>query len=331
MATTASSTLSAEERLSARSEGQWAIVFRRFRRHRMAMISLGVLTVMLAASLLAPVIAPFPRDHQDLRSTFVAPMGLDADERVRVLGSDRIGQDLFSRVLYAGRISLLTAMAVSTIATFIGVIAGLMAGYFRGWVDVAITRTVEFIATFPSLPILLILASILVRAEATVPLPGFVTAPLGAIMAISDREAKQVAMVILVLAFLSWTGIARLMRGMVFSVREMQYIESSRALGGSHLRIIARHIFPNALPPLIVSFTLSINDALVAESALSFLGFGIQPPTPTWGNILSMAQSFMFQHPWMPLVPSMPLLIAAISVNYIGDGLRDALDPRQKI
>jgi peptide/nickel transport system permease protein len=258
-------------------------------------------------------------------------MGLDVNGQVRILGSERIGQDLFTRLLYAARISLTTAIFVSILAAIVGVIFGLLAGYFGGWVDMAITRTVEFISTFPSLPILLILASILVRAETLVPLPDIVVKPVGFILAVSDREAKQISMVILVLAFLSWTTIARLMRGMVLSVREMQYIESSRALGGSNLRIIARHVFPNALPPLIVSFTLLINDSLVAESALSFLGFGIQPPTPTWGNMLSMAQSFMFQHPWMPLVPSLPLLITAISVNYVGDGLRDALDPRQKI
>ncbi|MCG8346835.1 MAG: ABC transporter permease [Chloroflexales bacterium] len=331
MATTASPTVSAQERTSKRSEGQWAIVFRRFRRHRMAMISLGVLAVMLTASVLAPVIAPFPRDHQDLQSTFVTPMGVDVDGRLRILGSERLGQDLFTRLLYAARISLTTAIFVSILAAMVGVIFGLLAGYFGGWVDMAITRTVEFISTFPSLPILLIMASILVRADTLITLPDIVVKPMGFVLAVSDREAKQVTMVILVLAFLSWTTIARLMRGMVLSVREMQYIESSRALGGSNLRIIARHVFPNALPPLIVSFTLLINDALVAESALSFLGFGIQPPTPTWGNMLSMAQSFMFQHPWMPLVPSLALLITAISVNYVGDGLRDALDPRQKI
>lgn len=135
---------------------------------------------------------------------------------------------------------------------------------------------------------------------------------------------------ILVLAFFGWTGTARLMRGMVLSVRENVYIESARALGASNMRILFRHVFPNALPPMIVDFTLGVNGTLVAESALSFLGFGIQDPTPTWGNMLSYAQSYMFQHPWMPLIPAMPILIASIAINYIGDGLRDALDPRQR-
>jgi len=295
------------------------------------MISLVVLTIILVASVLAPYIAPFEREHQDLASTFVRPMGLDASGDLRVLGSDQLGRDLFTRLLYAGRISLTISLMVAAIACFIGVILGLIAGYFRGWVDTVVTRTVEFISTFPDLPILLILASILVRAEALIPIPDFIIVPVSWIFAVDEREGKQIAMIVLVLALLSWTGIFRLMRGMVFSVRELQYIESSRALGGSNTRIIGRHIFPNSLPPIIVSFTLLINSSLVAESALSFLGFGIQQPTPTWGNMLSLAQSFMFQHPWMPLVPALPLLICSIAVNYIGDGLRDALDPRQKV
>ncbi len=330
MATTASPPLPVNQE-QQESQGQWSIVYRRFRRHKAAMVSLVVLAIILVTSILAPYIAPFEREHQDLTSTFVTPMGRDSNGDLRILGSDQLGRDLFTRLLYAGRISLTISLMVAAIACFIGVVLGLIAGYFRGWVDTVVTRTVEFISTFPDLPILLILASILVRAEALIPIPDFIIIPVSWIFAVDEREGKQIAMIVLVLALLSWTGIFRLMRGMVFSVRELQYIESSRALGGSNTRIIGRHVFPNSLPPIIVSFTLLINSSLVAESALSFLGFGIQQPTPTWGNMLSLAQSFMFQHPWMPLVPALPLLICSIAVNYIGDGLRDALDPRQKV
>ncbi|MCU0494364.1 MAG: ABC transporter permease [Chloroflexaceae bacterium] len=329
MATAASPTVSVEEGKREQSETQWAIAFRRFRRHRLAMISLFVLVIFYMVAFLAPVIAPFPRDYQRVQDGLLTPMSVDTQGNVRILGSDRIGKDLFSLLLYAARISLTTALIVSLIAATVGVVLGLVAGFFRGWVDTIITRTAEFISTFPDLPILLILASILVRSE-NVPVPGFITAFVGVVMGISERESRIVALVILVLSFLSWIGIFRLMRGMVFQVREQQYIESSRALGASNLRILAKHVFPNALPPIIVSFTLLLNGALVSESALSFLGLGIQEPTPTWGNMLNVARSFMFEHPWMPLVPSLPLLIVAIAINYIGDGLRDALDPRQR-
>jgi peptide/nickel transport system permease protein len=127
---------------------------------------------------------------------------------------------------------------------------------------------------------------------------------------------------------LSWTGTARLMRGMVLAVREQPFIESARALGASNRRIIVRHVLPNSLPPLIVDYTLAINGVLVLESALSFLGYGVQDPTPTWGNILAIAESNMLNHPWMPLVPGIPLVIAALAVNFVGDGIRDAFDPR---
>lgn len=313
-----------------RSEGQWAVVWRRFRRHRMAMVSLVVLFLLFLGSLLAPVIAPFPRDQIGLDRTFITPMGIDEDGRLHILGTDHLGRDYFTRLLYAARVSLTVAVTVATIAALLGIFMGLIAGYFTGWVDALVTRTIEFVSTFPDLPILLILASILLRNEDFIPIPTFVTTPLAALLAVPVREAKQVALLIVVLAFLGWTGIARLMRGMVLQVREQAYIESSRALGGSNLRIIAKHIFPNSFPPLIVAYTLGVNGALVGEAAISFLGFGIQDPTPTWGNMLAFANSYMFNYPWVPLIPGLPILLCSLAINYVGDGLRDALDPKAR-
>jgi peptide/nickel transport system permease protein len=303
---------------------------RRFRRHRMAMISLFVLFLLFLGSLLAPMIAPFPRDEIGLGRTFITPMGTNDDGQLHILGTDHLGRDYFTRLLYAARVSLTVAITVATIAAFIGIIMGLIAGYFSGWVDIIVTRTIEFVSTFPDLPILLILASILLRNENFIPLPTFITTPLAAVLAVPVREAKQVALLIIVLALLGWTGIARLMRGMVLQVREQAYIESSRALGGSNLRIIIKHIFPNSFPPLIVAYTLGVNGALVGEAAISFLGFGIQDPTPTWGNMLAFANSYMFNHPWVPLVPGLPILLCSLAINYVGDGLRDALDPKAR-
>ncbi|MFO7169182.1 MAG: ABC transporter permease [Chloroflexota bacterium] len=326
--TTTTPALSVESLASQRPEGQWSVVLRRFRRHRMAMFSLFVLILFLIASLLAPYITFYPRDRPELDRAFLAPMQRNEDGGLHILGTDHIGRDLFTRVVYAARISIILAVAVATLSSLIGMAFGLLAGYFGGWVDIAITRTLEFISTFPLLPVLLVLNSILLQQPELLPIPGWFTGIMRWLTGVPQSEAVKLALLVLSLGLLLWTGTARLMRGMVLSVRELAYIESSRALGASNLRIIVRHVLPNSLPPLIVDYTLGINGILVLESVLSFLGYGVQEPTPTWGNILSIAESYMFNHPWMPLVPGIPLVICALAVNFIGDGLRDALDPR---
>ena len=298
----------------------------------MAMISLVVLVVIFVASLLAPLIAPFPRDQIELGRTFITPMTTDPRTgQLHILGTDHLGRDYFTRLLYAGRVSLTVAVTVSTISSLIGIILGLLAGYFGGWVDTADhAHCSNSSRPFPPHDPADHRGDSAPERKFHV-LPGFVTGSSAAVMAVPEREAKQVALIIFVLALLGWTGTARLMRGMVLSVREQPYIESSRALGASNTRIIRKHVFPNAFPPLIVDYTLGMNGALVLESALSFLGFGIQDPTPTWGNMLAFANSYMFNHPWMPLVPGLPILICSLAINYVGDGLRDALDPRMKL
>lgn len=300
--------------------------------HRMAMVSLIVLVVIFIASILAPYITPFDRDDYDFRQRYLAPMSMDAETNtMHILGTDHLGRDYFTRLVYAARVSLTVAVTVVTTSTIIGLILGLLAGYFGGWVDIAITRTLEFVSTFPLFVILLILIGILLQSEELIPLPKFLVESIGAITAIPDNEAKKVTLVVLGLALLNWPTTARLMRGMVLTVREQPYIEATRALGASTLRTIVRHVFPNAFPPLIVDYTLQLNNVLILEAALSFLGFGIQDPTPTWGNMLAFAQSYMFEHPWMPLVPGLPILLASLAINYVGDGMRDALDPRLKL
>jgi peptide/nickel transport system permease protein len=331
MATT-SPPLAIEDTEQIEAESQWAIVWRRFRRHRMAMVSVAVLLLIFASSLLAPWISPFPRDEVELDRVFLTPGSIDETTgSLHIFGTDNIGRDYFTRLLYAGRVSLTVALLATLFSTLIGLTLGLLAGYFGGWVDTIITRFIEFVSTFPPLIILLIMVQVLLENEQFIALPDFVTAAVVAVTSVREDGARTVVLVILTLAILYWTGTARLMRGMVLSVREQPYIESARALGGSNLRIILRHVFPNAYPPLIVDFTLGLNALLVLESSLSYLGFGIQDPIPTWGNMLSAAQSFMFQHPWMPLIPGLPILLASLAINYIGDGLRDALDPRQKL
>jgi peptide/nickel transport system permease protein len=325
----ATQTLTVETPSAPRSEGQWSIVFRRFTHHRMAMLSFAVLVIFFGASLLAPWIAPFPRDELSLGAQFLAPMEVNPNNgKLHLLGTDHLGRDLFTRVLYSARISLVLAIAVSTLASLLGITMGLLAGYYLGWVDIAVTRFLEFVSTFPLLTILLILNSVLLQNPDLIPIPAWFTAIIQWFTGVPDTEGKKLSLVVVTLALLAWTGTARLMRGMVLSVRELAYIESARALGASNLRIIARHVLPNSLPPLIVDYTLAINGVLVLESILSFLGYGVQDPTPTWGNILAIAESNMLNHPWMPLVPGIPLVICALAVNFVGDGVRDALDPR---
>jgi len=332
MATTTSAVPETAERAQPRSEGQWAVVFRRFRRHRLAMISLAVLTVIFGASLLAPWIAPFPRDDIGLNRVALPPMSVDpANGKLHILGTDHLGRDFFTRVIYAARVSLMVAISVTVLVAIIGTILGLLAGYFGGWADNLISRVMEFVATIPDLPILLILSAIMIQNASLIVLPAWIIGPVAWIMAVPLREATQVTLLILVLASLGWVGVARLMRGMVLQVREMQYIESARALGGANTWILVKHVFPNAFPPLIVAFTLGLNGALVSEVAISFLGFGVQDPTPTWGNMMGFATSYMFNHPWMPLIPGLPIFLCSLAFNFVGDGLRDALDPRLKL
>lgn len=313
---------------TSRPASQSELIWRRFRKHTVAMVCLLILITIYVGSMLAPWIAPYHRDVISLGNAYTTPFHTAADGSYHFFGTDHLGRDLFTRLIYAARVSLTTALTVVTISTMIGVIIGLVAGYFGGWIDNLVTRLIEFISTFPTFTLLLIASAIVIQNSEAIPIPAFFSAITGAVMAISPREANQVILIITIFIMLGWTGVARFVRGMVLSIREQQYVESSRALGASHFYNMFIHVLPNAMPPIIISYTLGLSGTLVAESGLSFLGFGIQDPTPSWGNMLSFANSYMFSYPWMPLVPALPILVCSLAINYIGDGLRDALDPR---
>jgi len=197
-------------------------------------------------------------------------------------------------------------------------------------VDSVISRVIEFMLTIPTLPILLIISAILLRRDVVLPLPGFLNRLLSGLLLAPEREAQKVVVLVLVLVIFGWLGSARLMRGMALSLSKQDFVEALRAAGASNARIIFRHIVPNGIAPILVNASLALGGVIVTESALSFLGLGVQDPTPTWGNMLATSQSYMFQNPWLPLVPGIPLVIVSIGFNFIGDGLRDALDPRLK-
>ena len=289
------------------------IVWNRFRRHKLALVSIFVLAIIILACVFASVIAPY-----DPVISQKAPTGeilKNAPPSLKYLmGTDSIGRDVFSRLLYAGRISLMLAFVVTFCAEIFGAFVGAVSGYFGGWVDEVIQRIIEFLLTLPLLPVLLAFAALL-RGIQISALPS---------------EWSSAIVIAVILIFFSWLGPARLMRGMVLSLRNQDFTEAARAMGLGNLGIIIRHMIPNALAPIIVSATLDLGGVIIYESALSFLGFGIQPPIPTWGNMLAEYQGDMWTQPAKVFYPGLSIFVVNLAFNYMGDALRDALDPRLK-
>lgn len=299
----------AESLLTLREESRLSLIWRRFRRHRLAVLGGIVILFFLFVALLAPIIAPYDPLEQNLRLKNAGP------SREHLLGTDELGRDTLSRLMYAARISLFVAFTVVLISETIGVIIGAISGFYGGWVDSLIQRFVEFMLSLPTLPLLLALSAIF----RDVTFPGL------------SREWSSAIVIVLVLTSLQWITASRLVRGMVLSLREQEFTQAARALGMSNFGIILRHMIPNAIAPVIVSATLNLGGVIVVESALSFLGFGIQPPIPTWGNMLQNVQNDMWTQPAKAFYPGLCIFLASLSFNYIGDGLRDALDPRLKL
>ncbi len=320
------------EAITAPEERPLQIVLRRFRRHRLAMISVVIMATLFGLSLFARQLAPFSSNEIAVGNYFLSFGARSAETGgTHWLGTDNIGRDYFSRLLYAGRISLSVALLSVFISTTAGIIIGAYAGFYGGWLDNVLMRFVEFLLTIPILPILLIVSSILLRNEEAVPIPQFVLVAAGKLMLLSPADVRQAVLIIIVLAGLGWLNTAQLMRGMALALRDQTFIEAARSLGMSNPQIILRHLIPNAMAPIIVDASLNMAGFIVGEAALSFLGFGIQDPIPTWGNMLAATQQFMYDRPWLPLVPGLPILICSLAFNFIGDGLRDALDPRLKL
>ena len=227
------------------------------------------------------------------------------------MGTDALGRDLMTRVLYGGRISLLVGLSVMVITLLIGVPIGALAGYFGGRVDNVLMRITDAALSLPSLLVLILLSAILREVDAPF------------------LKSNPVLTIAGVIGLLAWMFTARLVRASYLAIREMDFVTATRALGASNLRIIARHILPNAIGPVIVESTLEVAYAILEESGLSYLGFGIQPPTPSWGNLLSNAQEYLVKYPWLAIFPGIMIFLSVISINYIGDGLRDAFDPHK--
>lgn len=297
---------------------QWGLAWRRLRRHKLAMIGLALLVAVVILSLGAQIIAPYAYEDLDLRRPYAPIMTPGEPGRpVHVLGTDSLGRDIASRLLYAGRISLSVALIVTILTILVGTVIGAVSGAFGGWLDVLLMRFADLLLTLPTLPLLLVISSSL---RQFVQLQNFLGSNL------------SVVIIVFVLAIFGWMGVSRLVRGSVLSLREQTFIEASRALGAGRNRIIFNHLIPNSLAPIIVAATLGFGGIIITESALSFLGFGIMPPVPTWGNMLNEARSSPLEYLFtQALSPGFCIFVTVLSVNFIGDGLRDALDPRLKL
>jgi peptide/nickel transport system permease protein len=306
--------LDSETLQTIEEESYWAVVWRRFRKHRLAVAGMIAIILIALACILAPWIAPYDPVsdlNKDASGVYLknAPPSWD-----HLMGTDAIGRDVFSRLLYAGRISLFVALTVVFFREVIGVLVGAISGYYGGWADDAIQRTVEFLLTLPLLPLLLAFSAILRGVE----------------IPFLPPEWSSAVIIILILIIFGWMGATRLVRAQVLSLRNQEFTEAAKALGMTNMEIILRHMIPNSLAPIIVSATLGLGGVIILESALSFLGFGIQPPIPTWGNMLNEYQKDMWTQPAKVFYPGLTIFVCSLAFNYIGDGLRDAMDPRLK-
>jgi peptide/nickel transport system permease protein len=303
--------------LEARS--QWAYARMRFFRHKLAVTSLIILIGFGLVALFAGSIAPYGEDEIPLddliNSLNKAPTLADG----HIFGTDQLGRDYFSRVIYGVQTSLGVAIVVALISTAIGTTIGAVAGYYGGAVDNGLMRFTDLILTLPGLAILLVAAQFFGQGDVNVNL-GFTTVTIPQPMVIG-----------LILAFLFWTGIARIVRGLFLSLREKEFVEAAKAAGAGDRRIILRHILPNCVGPIIVNTTLIIAAAILVEAALSFLGLGIQPPESSIGKLIADGQANGLNTWWLVTFPGLVITAIALCVNFVGDGLRDALDPTQRV
>ena len=280
---------------------------RRFRRHRLAMVGAVILVLMVAAVIARPYIYRVPIDAIDFKAKLKAP------SRAHPFGTDDLGQDLLARMLYGGRISLAVGVAAMLISLTIGTSVGALAGQVGGAVDHTLMRLTDLFLSLPQLPLLLLIVYLFRDA---------LKKTLG-------PEAGIFVMIVAVIAGLRWMPVARLVRAQFLSLREKEFVEAARSLGAPTLRQVVRHILPNALGPVIVAGSLDVAAAIIAESSLSFLGLGFPPDIPTWGRILFDAKDNLDFAPHWALFPGTAIFLTVLSINYIGDGLRDALDPRK--
>ncbi len=287
---------------SHKSQGFWARGMRRFRRNKIAMVSAAIFILLVfmavGADFISANVTHKKYSDQSLINAFKPPLSPGY-----ILGSDELGRDVLTRIVYGARVSLSVAALTVLIALTIGTLIGLLAGYYGGTVDNVLMRFVDIIIALPGLFILILIATFF---------------------------SPNVVVLSIVIAVLSWTGISRLVRGEVMSVKGRDYVDAARAVGASNTRILWRHVLPNIINVMIVWASLTVGGIILTEAALSYLSFGIQPPVPSWGNMLSNSQQYIYRSVSLVIIPGFFIFITVLAVNLMGNGLRDALDPRSK-
>jgi peptide/nickel transport system permease protein len=269
---------------------------RRFMRHRLALFGVAAILFLVLGCIFGPSLLPYDQLHIDLRHRFQAPF-----EGPHILGSDQLGRDLLARLLMAGRISLTVGFVAMIISTAVGVVVGLASGFYGGVIGTVLMRLVDGVLCFPTIFLLLALA------------------------ALTNPDLLTITLII---ALTAWMQVARVVDGQVRAVRERDYAVAVEAMGASDITLMFGELLPNVVGPIIVISTLNVAQAILAEAYISYLGYGIQPPTPSWGNMLNNAQEYLTTAPWLALLPGGVITLAVASFNFVGDGLRDALDPR---
>jgi peptide/nickel transport system permease protein len=306
-----------EQTVAVEGKSPWQLFWARFRQDRLALVGAGVIVLLVVIALTAPFIANTLIGHgpnelfgEQTLDEFGLPKGPNSEFW---FGADRAGRDLFVRVLYGARTSLLVAVAATGVAVLIGVTLGMLAGYFRGWRDTAISRLIDIVLSLP-----LLLFAIGISAACSVSSEG----------CLGGTIKPGLSLVIFIIALFSWPYIARIVRGNTLSIREKEFIEASRSLGAGTGSIMVRQVLPNLVAPIIVYATLIIPNNIIFEAALSFLGVGVPQTTPSWGRMLSDAAELFEIAPWLMIFPGLFLVLTTLAFNLVGDGLRDALDPR---
>ncbi len=284
-----------------RVESFWSLALRRFLHHRLAVIGLVIFAAIAAMAVFAGWLAPGSPTALDVTAFQAAPSPLHR------LGTDSVGRDVLSRLIYAARVSLTVGLLAVAMYVTIGMAVGSIAGYYGGRIDLILSRMMDVVLSFPPLIIIL--------------------------FAVSVFGKPSLWNVIIVLGLLGWPPVARLVRGQILSLRQQEFVHAARAMGGSDARVVVRHLLPNAMAPVLVAATFGTANAILVEAALSFLGMGVQPPTPSWGNMLTDAQSLtvLERMLWLWVPPGFMILLSVLVINFVGDGLRDALDPSLKL
>lgn len=272
-------------------------MIRMCRQNPLALASAVVIVLIIILAILTPVIAPYKEAEQDLQ------MRLSGPSPAHIFGTDELGRDLFTRILYGSRASLVIGIFPPILSLMIGIVFGLISGYAGGWIDYLIMRIADVMISFPSLLLTM------------------------AIMYTLGRQANSIVCIFAALSLVGWASVARVVRSQTLSLKEMEYVEAAKSIGVTRFVIMFRHILPNCIPSLIVLYTLNVPACILSESTLSFLGIGVQPPAASWGLMVNQSKQFLFTRPWLALAPCLAIMIVVLAFNFLGDGLRDVLDP----